>query len=242
MNKTEHTPVRVILVVVGLLAVALGPAVAEAQTDVLYVTNNNVGIRTSSPFFPLDVAGAARTTGFYVGANAGYYILDFLGDNLGVTTQVARFGMSAYSNGFTVSYKPSPQSMVYSFIDGNVGIGTGAPAYPLHFASGAFVSVGGVFTNASSREYKQDIQDLSTEAASEALEKLTPVTYAYKAAPQEQHVGFIAEDVPDLVATPDRKGLSPMDVVAVLTKVVQDQQETIRQMSERLARVEAGKK
>jgi hypothetical protein len=35
-------------------------------------------------------------------------------------------------------------------------------------------------------------------------------------------VGFIAEDVPELVATKDRKGLSPMDIVAVLTKVVQD--------------------
>jgi len=29
------------------------------------------------------------------------------------------------------------------------------------------------------------------------------------------------------VATKDRKGLSPMDVVAVLTKVVQEQQRTI---------------
>jgi hypothetical protein len=35
-------------------------------------------------------------------------------------------------------------------------------------------------------------------------------------------VGFIAEDVPDLVSTKDRKGLSPMDIVAVLTKVVQE--------------------
>ena len=40
----------------------------------------------------------------------------------------------------------------------------------------------------------------------------------------DRHVGFIAEDVPDLVASEDRKGLSAMDVVAVLTKVVQDQQ------------------
>lgn len=37
-------------------------------------------------------------------------------------------------------------------------------------------------------------------------------------------MGFIAEDVPDLVATPNRKSLSPMDIVAVLTKVVQEQQ------------------
>lgn len=41
-------------------------------------------------------------------------------------------------------------------------------------------------------------------------------------------MGFIAEDVPELVATKDRKGMSPMDVVAVLTKVVKEQQEAIQ--------------
>jgi hypothetical protein len=48
------------------------------------------------------------------------------------------------------------------------------------------------------------------------------VTFHYKAEGAQTHVGFIAEDVPDLVATPDRKGLSTMDIVAVLTKVVQE--------------------
>ena len=87
-----------------------------------------------------------------------------------------------------------------------------------------------------------NIQDLSLDAAEETLAQLSPVTYAYKAAPEEQHVGFIAEDVPDLVATPDRKGLSSMDIVGVLTKVVQEQQKTIKELSERLARIEAATK
>ena len=46
--------------------------------------------------------------------------------------------------------------------------------------------------------------------------------YSYKADKDERHVGFIAEDVPDLVASKDRKSLSPMDITAVLTKVVQE--------------------
>ncbi|MBF0137802.1 MAG: hypothetical protein H7833_19635 [Magnetococcus sp. DMHC-1] len=53
---------------------------------------------------------------------------------------------------------------------------------------------------------------------------LNPATFAYKRDPAEKHVGFVAEDVPDLLATQDRKGLSAMDVVAVVTKVVQKQQ------------------
>jgi hypothetical protein len=52
--------------------------------------------------------------------------------------------------------------------------------------------------------------------------------------PNEHHVGFIAEDVPDLVASMDRKALSPMDIVAVLTKVIQTQQEEIYQQQMRI--------
>ena len=42
--------------------------------------------------------------------------------------------------------------------------------------------------------------------------------------PEMKRIGFIAEDVPDLVAMKDRKNLSAMDMVAVLTKVLQEQQ------------------
>ena len=51
-------------------------------------------------------------------------------------------------------------------------------------------------------------------------------------------VGFIAEDVPDLVARKGRRGLSSMDIVAVLTRVVQAQQKTIGALSEKLAGLE----
>ena len=216
-----------------LVGMVVSVSVASAQTDVLFVVNNNVGIGTASPYYPLDVMGLMRAYGVYVGANAGTYTLDFLGD-MGADRAVFRAGINNYSNGFTVRYTNSPQGMVYSFINGNVGIGTTAPAYPLQ-VGGAYCSVGGVWTNASSRAYKQDIQDLSTEAAEEELENLTPVTYEYKVAPGEHHVGFIAEDVPELVATPDRKGLSSMDVVAVLTKVVQDQKGMLEEQQKAIA-------
>ncbi|MBI2060130.1 MAG: hypothetical protein HYT87_10195 [Nitrospirae bacterium] len=54
----------------------------------------------------------------------------------------------------------------------------------------------------------------------------------------EQYVGFIAEDVPNLVATNDRKGLSSMDLVAVLTKVVQEQQRQIEELRMRIEKDE----
>jgi Chaperone of endosialidase len=110
---------------------------------------------------------------------------------------------------------------------GNLGIGVSSPTQPIQHSTGAYLSSGGVWTNASSRTFKDEIQDLPLDKAEEALKALNPVTYVYKKAPDEHHVGFIAEDVPALVATNDRKSLSPMDIVAVLTKVVQEQQKTI---------------
>jgi hypothetical protein len=118
---------------------------------------------------------------------------------------------------------------------GNVGIGTTSPTNPLQMASGARVTAGGVWTDASSREVKQDIAPLSADTARAALEQLAPVTFAYRADPAEHHVGFVAEDVPALVATADRKGLSPMDIVAVLTRVVQEQQAAMARLEAEVA-------
>ena len=117
---------------------------------------------------------------------------------------------------------------VEGYFSGKVGIGRLDANHPLHMASGAHVTNGGVWIDASSIEYKQDIAELTTPTAYETLKKLNPVTFRFKVDPEEKHAGFIAEDVPDLVATKDRKGLSPMDIVAILTKVVQDQQKAIQ--------------
>lgn len=117
---------------------------------------------------------------------------------------------------------------------GNVGIGNASPAYPLEMASGAHVTAGGVWTNASSRESKENIQSLTVEEAVAVLHALNPTRFNYKIEKEEEYVGFIAEEVPELVATKDRKSLSPMDIVAVLTKVVQEQQKQIEELNSRL--------
>ncbi len=97
----------------------------------------------------------------------------------------------------------------------------------LTMRNGASCSAGGTWTNASSRDLKENIRELDSEDAFATLENLNPVQYNYKADKEEDYIGFIAEDVPDLVATKDKKGMATMDVVAVLTKVVQEQQKTV---------------
>jgi hypothetical protein len=100
----------------------------------------------------------------------------------------------------------------------------------------AVLTCGGSWNNASSRALKEDIAPLSDSAALAAAMALEPVTYKYKAV-DERHVGFIAEDVPDLV-TNDHKSLSPLDIVAVLTKVVQAQQQSLQDQQHTIATLE----
>lgn len=96
----------------------------------------------------------------------------------------------------------------------------------ISWTNGASISAGGTVNSSSSREYKKNISELNSAKAIETLKGLTPVTFNYKVN-NESHVGFIAEDVPEMVASKDRKGLSALDIVAVLTKVVQDKTQVI---------------
>jgi hypothetical protein len=122
---------------------------------------------------------------------------------------------------------------------GNIGIGgLLAPTNPLEHSSGARLTAGGVWTDASSRALKMNIRNLTAREAFKTLNALNPVQFEYKAQPGENYVGFIAEDVPDLVAAGDRKALSPMDIVAVLTKVLQAQQKSIADLKARVAELE----
>jgi hypothetical protein len=75
---------------------------------------------------------------------------------------------------------------------------------------------------------------LTPQEALAALAKLEPVTFNYEQEDQDQNVGFIAEDVPELIASSDRTGLSAIDIVAVLTRVVKLQQQQIVELESRL--------
>ncbi|MEH1969376.1 tail fiber domain-containing protein [Nostoc sp.] len=94
--------------------------------------------------------------------------------------------------------------------------------------------------NRSSRELKENITNLSTEEAIETLANLNPAKFYYRQDEEKKlRVGFIAEDVPELLATQDRRAISALDIVAVLTKVIQQQQEELSFLKERLNALEA---
>ncbi len=116
------------------------------------------------------------------------------------------------------------------YFSGNVGIGTTTPTQKLYVSGNIYAT--GAITPGSSRELKENIRAMPADEAIKALENLSPQKFYYKADKEEEHLGFIAEDVPELLATKDRKGVDPMDVLAVLTKVVQEQQQKISELKE----------
>lgn len=151
------------------------------------------------------------------------------------------------SNKFYLQCGSSDTPLIYGEFDndltiiyGKLGIDT-TPAYPLALGSGAHVTAGGVWTDASSRSFKENISNLTYEEAAAILAGMDPVRYNYRREPDEQYLGFIAEEVPEAVAMTGRQGLSPMDFVAVLTKVVQEQQQRIDALSARLRELEGGR-
>ncbi len=216
---------------------------AGVRAERMRIDNSGkVGIGTTIPLDKLQVAGGISVDGFNDPANQYFslrpsaYVAD-----AGVGLMARNHsglnydGLGVYGYDGIALYTNGNNNRLHITQDGNIGIGTTSPSYPLHMASGAYVTSGGVWTNASSRTYKEHIAELTSKEAIAAFQGLKPVTYNYKVDKDEKHVGFIAEDVPAILATKDRKGVSPMDVVALLTKVVQEQQKTIGELKKEVA-------
>lgn len=204
-----------------------------------------VGIGTASPTAKVHEFAAATDDAQYTlgvdGVNGPALNIGYGGTSFGRSSAFFNVRPDASAVAPNPSLRFLTLNVLRMIIDNNGNIGLGgitAVTNPLQHSNGAFLSAGGTWTNASSREFKQDICDLESQEAMQALKNLVPVKFAYKVDPAEHHVGFIAEDVPALVSTKDRKSLSPMDIVAVLTKVVQEQQNTIDELKARLDQIE----
>jgi hypothetical protein len=156
----------------------------------------NVGIGTTNPGAKLDVIGnvkigSASSDGRLEISSVGSALItaNSDGDGFDGGPRTISFGIveeivdGDQNLGFTV--RDETAGGVYRLFinkNGNVGIGTTAPQHPLHMGSGAHVTAGGVWTNASSREYKENIRDLTVNEAVQALDgRLGQMNFAWTA-------------------------------------------------------------
>jgi hypothetical protein len=201
------------------LPIRIRPGAPTSAIDI--AANGNVGMGTSSPGYALHVK---RT-----GANAAV-LVERDGGAINFMNATATYGNFGTVNDIPV------QMMTNSVWRMRLNTNNS-----LELASGATCTTGGVWTSVSSREAKENIRNLTSDEAMEALDGLTPVKFNYKVEKEEEYVGFIAEDVPGLVATKDRKRLTSMDIVAVLTKVLKEQQKTISKLEAKVSALEKKK-
>ncbi len=160
----------------------------------MYDDGNQVGIGTTEPKQRLEVNGSIQIHDRNSGV-AGLMITQSSGDT----------GYIMHNRASTLTIGAGSVDRITISNDGNVGIGVSRPAHPLQMASGAYVTAGGVWTNSSSRAMKENINALTLEEALDALVRLEPVHFNYINDAAEAQLGFIAEDVPDLVASSDRQ-------------------------------------
>ncbi|HET6514625.1 MAG TPA: tail fiber domain-containing protein [Thermodesulfovibrionales bacterium] len=230
--------------------VGVGTAPTNEMVNVLNNQNASTALRVANSNI-IGASAASAQEQFALGPKGGeHLILQVLSDShpslpmvtlLNTTTHDFYFRLGGKNVFKAIKANAVQDTLVLN--SGNVGIGTSTPAHKLQVCGpgGCSYNDGGTaWVDASSREYKENIQTLSADKAMDALNNLNPVTFTYKTMPEQNHVGFIAEDVPDLVAMRDRKGLSSMDIVAVLTKVVQEQNKMIEALSAKIDRIEKG--
>jgi len=202
------------------LPLRIRPGAPTSSIDI--ASNGNVGLGTASPDYTFEVertgAGALMVATRTDGAQMEF-------------SASGSFGIAGTRTNHPVKLRVNLTDVMQLNATGN---------YIQMLQGGGYYD--GNWVNGSSRELKENIKNLTTDDAVEALDGLNPVRYNYKNNKEEEHVGFIAEDVPELVAMKNRDGLTSMDIVAVLTKVVQEQRKAISRLEERIAQLEKNSK
>jgi len=209
------------------------------SSSLTIIDSGNVGVGTWSPEADLHIhTGTSDAANMRLsGDSAGYDLQDLNGpSDEKVAQQYVNSGVWRLRGLNDALTSQTVTGISLDLGNGNVGINEASPGYELELGSGAYVDALGRWQDASSRRYKDGITDLAPEDALEAFQALNPVSYFRKGGdPRVTALGFIAEDVPELVVGAQRQGLAPMDIVAVLTKVVQEQQKTVQEQHKTIA-------
>lgn len=209
----------------------------------------NVGIGTTNPDSKLDVNGNLE-----VGtASRGAILHSSNSDNLYLYTYTNTpnpnffigYGTGDGGQDLTKEYIKAFEGHI-SLMNANVGIGTLNPQYPLHMVSGAHVTVGGMWTNASDRNLKENLVPINPLWYLEQVAQLPLSTWNYISEGSEiSHVGPMAQDFyaafglgedDQHIGTVDANGVA-LAAIQGLYQLTQDQQTQIESQQETLTQL-----
>jgi hypothetical protein len=146
--------------------------------------------------------------------------------------------------------------------NGNVGIGVTNPTNPLQMGSGAYVSAGGVWTNASDRNVKENFVPVTPDVILQKIDALSVTEWNYKNEdPSVRHIGPVAQDFYSIfevgdsstsISTIDPSGIALAGIQALdakgdkqdgqitdLKQQLDAKTDELRALQERLARLES---
>lgn len=200
-----------------------------------------VGIATATPHAALDVAGNIRIESTPTTGIEGMEFNRMDEDGRGHAWKLWHMNESYGKNSL----------QFWEYLTGADGksCGSTSPGVMCHrrieIKSGGDLIVGGGvtatgYTTSSSRSFKEGIRELEGQEALSALSALRPSRYRYKREyGGEEHLGFVAEEVPTLVRSSDGKAVKTGDIVALLAKVAQEQQRVLQQQEAMLSKLGA---
>ena len=121
--------------------------------------------------------------------------------------------------------------------NGNVGIGTTTPSNPLEMASGAYVSSGGVWTNVSDRNLKENFTSVNDKSLLEKIASLPISEWNYKAENSSvKHIGPVAQDFyAAFNLGEDDKHISTVDASGVALAAIQSLDRQAKEQDSRIA-------
>jgi hypothetical protein len=132
---------------------------------------------------------------------------------------------------------------------GNLGIGTSSPQHLIQLAGGAYCDGTGSWIAGSSVRWKENIEPVTD--AVEIVKLLHPVSYNRKETPGKTTMGFIAEEVGNVLPTVvdwDRneigyaEGYDHLAILALAVQAIKQQESTIEHLLERIDKLERMKK
>jgi hypothetical protein len=205
--------------------------ITTGGTERIRITNTGIGVGTSNPTALLDVGGTVNIHGALSLGNTltirGLEITKNDGTMANTTTTSIR-GLSNVSAGMNFTVDSNTSAYRFAFIgnttevaritgDGNVGIGTASPAYPLHVAGAGANNISIFAANDiasfSDARVKKDIMRIN-----DALSKVMSIS-GYT---------FSRTDVPAKPDAPSKRqcGVLAQEVLAVLPEVVGEDPQT----------------
>jgi hypothetical protein len=223
-----------------------------SATRVVINDGGRVGIGTTLPGAPLHVLDPAPVPGSHAiiadegdlllrrtGATAvsfrfvnGGRVWNFFNNPGGVfQLRDATGGTSPF-----VLYPGTPSNQLVLNSNG-IGINNPAPAFPIHHSSGARLTVGGVWTNASSRSLKTAFEAVDPLAVLAKVAALPVQGWRYKAEDAStRHIGPVAEDFQRLFGLGDGESIGTVDADGVALAAIQG---LVQKMDQALAAKDA---